>query len=383
MLSLLLPRRVRAALLLIPCAFPGCRRATDTPAQDVAADQRWRLVAETTIGSAAGEGPAAFSRIVDVEFDPMGRVWIADGLENEIRVFQPDGRHVRTIGRKGAGPGEFTLLGGMSWAPDGRLWVMDVGNARYSVWDTAGALVGTHPRRTNVARVPWPGGMDARGVLYDQGASPVPGDETERIVRYGTDLQPRDTFVIPAFDQPMFEVVNVQGNTRNISRINVPYAGLQEWRLDREGNVWIGVTDRYRIERHRFDGTVDRILERDVRGGRVSRADRRNALEALGDFQRRGGRIDESRIPDTKPVFNDFFFDDESSVWVVLATGRGEPSQMDVFDSAGRYVSRVTTATQIDLSPEPAFRDGRMAAVVTDEDGVPSVVVMRVEKPGR
>jgi hypothetical protein len=35
------------------------------------------------------------------------------------------------------------------------------------------------------------------------------------------------------------------------------------------------------------------------------------------------------------------------------------------------------------VSPAPAFRDGRMAAVVTDEDGVPSVMVMRVEKPGR
>ncbi len=374
-------------LLLILCTLPGCRRDADTPAlvdkgRGVALEQEWRLVPETTVGSAAGEGPAAFSRIVDVEFDALGRIWIADGLENQIRVFQPDGKHVRTIGRKGSGPEEFTLLGGMSWAPDGTLWAMDVGNARYSVWDTTGALIGTHPRRVNVARVPWPGIVDMQGVLYDQGKSPDPGDESERIVRYDTGLQPRDTFLIPAFDQPMFEVVSVQGNTRNVSQINVPYAGLQEWRLDREGNVWIGVTDRYRIERHRFDGTVDRVLERDVRGRRVSRADRRKALESLGDFRQRGGRIDESRIPHTRPVWNSFFVDDASSVWVVLATGPGEPTQLDVFDSAGRYVSSVTSTTPISLSPAPAFREGRMAAVVMDENDVPTVVVLRVEKPG-
>jgi hypothetical protein len=384
---LMLQRAMRPALLLILCTLPGCRGASDNPARldqgrGSASDQAWRLVAETTIGSADGEGPAAFSRIVDVEFDPMGRVWVADGLENEIRVFQPDGRYVRTIGRKGAGPGEFTLLGGMDWAPDGTLWVMDVGNARYSVWDTAGALVDTHPRRTNVASVPWPGGLDAKGALYDQGASPRSGDDTERIVRYGADLQPRDTFLIPAFDRPMFEIVNVQGNTRNVSQINVPYAGLQEWRLDREGNVWIGVTDRYRIERHRFDGTVDRVVERAAQGRPVSRADRRQALEFLGDFRRRGGRIDESRIPDTYPVFNDFFFDDDSALWVMLANGPGEPSQLDVYDATGRYLGGVTSATQIDVSPAPAVRDGQMAAVVTDDDGVPSVVVMRIEKPG-
>ena len=240
----------------------------------------------------------------------------------------------------------------------------------------------THPRRTNVASVPWPGGLSTDGVLYDQGASPTPEGETKLIVRYDAGLQPRDTFVLPAFEEPVFERVTVQGNTRNVSQVNVPFAGLQEWRLDRQGNVWIGVTDRYRIERHRFDGTVDRVLERAVHGRPVSRAERRSALEFLDDFRQRGGRIDESRIPETTPIFNGFFMGDDSAVWVMLATGRGKPSQLDVFDSAARYLGVVTGPSRINISPPPVVRDGRMAAVVTNDDDVPSVVVLRVKKPG-
>jgi NHL repeat len=63
--------------------------------------------------SADGEGPDVFRRIVDVALDPLGRVWVADAQMHEVRVFQPDGRHVRTLGRKGGGPAEFDGIAGM------------------------------------------------------------------------------------------------------------------------------------------------------------------------------------------------------------------------------------------------------------------------------
>lgn len=66
----------------------------------------------------------------------------------------------------------------------------------------------------------------------------------------------------------------------------------------------------------------------------------------------------------------------------MLPTGPCEPTRLDAFDSAGRALGRATSTAQIDVSPAPAFRDGRMAAVVTHDDGVPSAVVIRVEKPG-
>lgn len=340
--------------------------------------QEWRLGEISRIGSGMEDGPASFGRISDVALDAMGRVWVADEMQHEIRVFEADGRHVRSFGGMGGGPAEFLGIAGMDWAPDGSLWVLDGGNMRFAVYDTTGTLITTHRRENNRVVSPWPLGFDAAGNLYDVGE---PVGNRERIIRYDPALQPRDTFQLPAFELPAFEVTRKQGNTTNITMVTVPFAGIQEWRMDPEGFAWVGVTDRYRIERHRFDGTVDRVIEQQVRARPVTPEQRRRALAGHEAFEREGGRIDASRIPKTLPVFQDFFFDDKGNLWVMRTAGRNEPKPADVFDRAGRYLGQVLLPTRLLSSPAPIVRGERMIGVVQDEDGVESVVVLRVEKP--
>lgn len=338
----------------------------------------WRVTEESRIGAKIDEGPASFARISDVALDALGRVWVADALQHDIRVFAADGRHVRSFGGVGGGPAEFLGVAGMDWAPDGNLWVLDGGNMRFAVYDTAGKLIATHRRENNRVVSPWPLGFDARGNLYDL-LSPV--GSREQIVRFAPGLQARDTFRLPAFELPAFEVVSKQGGTTRINMVTVPFAGLQEWRMDPDGFVWVGVTDRYRIERHRFDGTVDRVIERDVKPRRVTREQRRSALAGHEDFVRQGGRIEASRIPGTLPVFEDFFFDDEGNVWVMATPERNQPKPADVFDRTGRYLGQVLLPPRLLSSPAPVVRGNRMVGVIQDDDRVESVVVLRLEKP--
>lgn len=358
----------------------GSADAEDAPGEGAWGEsQAWRLVEETRIGSADGEGADVFGWVVDVALDPLGRVWVADGQGNRISVFDSAGTHVRTIGRKGGGPEEFDGISGMDWAADGNLWVLDGGNMRFAVYDTAGRFIATHRRDVNVVVSPWPLGFDKGGSLYDLGS--FTGQEAERtsVVRFGPGLQARDTFRIPAFEEPVFEVTQQDGGNRNITRVGIPFAPNQQWRMDPEGFVWVAVTDRYRLTRHRFDGTVDRVVERDARPLPVTAEQRQKALEGFGDFRQKGGRIDESRIPRTHPVISGFFFGDDGHLWVIPS--RSTDVVADVFAPDGAYLGEVPLAGRILPSPVPAIRAGRMAAVSMDEDGVPSVVVLRIEKP--
>jgi sugar lactone lactonase YvrE len=371
-----------AAMIALACLSAcGGDGAADNERGAWKPGQEWRLVPQTTIGAADGEGPEVFARIVDVELDAMGRVWIADGQQHQIRVFDSAGAHVRTIGRKGGGPEEFDGIAGMSWAADGTLWVLDGGNMRFAVYDTAGRFVTTHRRDVNVTVTPWPLGFDSRGNLYDRASVANHEDTEEKVVRFSPQLQPRDTFRVPPFPEPMFELVREQGGNRSISRVNIPFAPTQQWRLDPQGRVWIAVTDRYRLTRYRFDGTVDRVVERPAKPLAVTAEDRRKMLESYGDFQRSGGRIDESRIPGTKPVIDWFFVTSDSHVWVRPI--RGGTAVMDVFTSNGDYLGEVALPGRLLPSPTPALRGDHMAGVVVDEDGVQSVVLMHIEKPAR
>ncbi|HEX5872768.1 MAG TPA: 6-bladed beta-propeller, partial [Longimicrobium sp.] len=377
-----LPPRVRPLLtaVALACLSSACGGA-DAPGERGVwtPGEEWRLVPQTTIGAADGDGPDVFAQIVDVELDPIGRVWIADGQQHQIRVFDSAGVHVRTIGRKGGGPREFNGIAGMDWAADGTLWVLDGGNSRFAVYDTAGRFITTHRRDVNVVQTPWPLGFDSRGNLYDRASVTSHDDTEEKVVRFTPALQPRDTFRVPTFEAPVFEVVREQGGNRSINRVNVPFAADQQWRIDPEGFVWVAVTDRYRLTRFRFDGTVDRIVERPAQPRPVTAEQRQKILDDYRGFQRSGGRIDESRIPRTHPVIIYFFVADDGHLWVVPYDGSNRV--MDVFGPDSRFLGQVPLPAALQPSPAPATRGARMASVVRDADGVESVMLLRIEKP--
>ncbi len=381
-----LPRHAAVAALFL-CAACGTDSKSFARADggSWAEGREWRLVEEARIGSAEAEGAAAFGSIVGLAIDGLDRVWVADGQNQELRVFDARGAHVRTIGKKGGGPEEFGNIAGIDWGADGNLWVMDGGNARFAVYDTAGRLVTTHPRKNNMLMIPWPGGIDAQGRVYDVG--PSGADESERIVRFGPDLQPQDTFPVPPFEGEYFEVTTMGGGRggrsgRSVMRINVPFSGSQEWRVDPQGNVWIARTQQYRLERHGFDGAPPLVVERPTTPVKVAAEDRARVLERYDDFRQRGGKIDESRIPGTYPALQSFFLGDDGHLWVIPVLGP-DRSAMDVFDPSGTFLGRLTPPGRVVPMPAPAIRGTRMVGLVRDEDDVETVWIMRLEKPGR
>jgi len=76
-----------------------------------------------------------FATIRSVAADGAGRVFVLDGREQLVRVFEADGRFVQTLGRPGSGPGEFRGARFVQVVGD-TLWVMDAQNARITGYST-------------------------------------------------------------------------------------------------------------------------------------------------------------------------------------------------------------------------------------------------------
>lgn len=90
-------------------------------------------------------GDKWFSRLTSVTVDPAGqRVYAVDlgGVSSEqhrVRVFNAEtGEHLSDIGRRGSGPGEFNLPRDLAIGAEGRLYVVDGGNFRVVVFDRDG-----------------------------------------------------------------------------------------------------------------------------------------------------------------------------------------------------------------------------------------------------
>ena len=90
-------------------------------------------------------GEKWFSRLTSVTVDPAGqRVYAVDlgGVSSEqhqVRVFDANsGAHIMDIGKRGSGPGEFNLPRDLAIGLNGRLYVVDGGNFRIVVFDRDG-----------------------------------------------------------------------------------------------------------------------------------------------------------------------------------------------------------------------------------------------------
>lgn len=90
-------------------------------------------------------GPKYFDRLSSVTVDPSGeRIYVVDigGVTSEkhhVRVFDArNGAHLFDIGKRGSGPGEFNLPRDVAIGKNGQLYVVDGGNFRVQVFDRQG-----------------------------------------------------------------------------------------------------------------------------------------------------------------------------------------------------------------------------------------------------
>lgn len=346
--------------------------------------EEWKLVEELRIGSMEVEGPELFGDIGALEVDPLGRIYVLDRQAKEVRVFGPDGKHVRTFGREGGGPGEFKDPIGFAWHPDGTLWVVDPGNVRYSVFDTAGTFLTSHRREIGGYSFPWNGGFDEKSrlneVSFVRGSA---GDFTSAVMRFDFAAGTADTILLPDYSAQSFRLEKGEGN--RISRFNatVPFTPTMTRMLDARHGVWFGVTDRYRIYHQRLDGDTVRIVEREHTPVPVTAREREEAVERLEWFTAQGGKIDPSQIPSRKPAFGTLYVDDGGYLWVQRMKSEEEQGTvLDAFDPEGRYLGAMRPGLDISLGGETLVRGDRMYTVIKDELEVPYVVRYHIEGRG-
>ncbi|HEU4885493.1 MAG TPA: 6-bladed beta-propeller [Longimicrobium sp.] len=385
----------RATALLLGLTLAGCGRdggAADAVRVDTLAggtvavhnseqgawteQTAWRAVEDLRLGRADGSGPDVFAAPVALEADALGRLYVLDAQASQLRVFDADGRHVRSVGGQGAGPGEFRQPMGMAMAPDGALWVVDPGNGRFTVFDTAGALRTTVRRASGLAMMPWPGRFDRQGRLWDVSMGPGGMSGPPSLLRVDPASGNVQPVSLPAFSPPQFSATN---GPVSVSA-PVPFAPNLVWTLDAEGRVWSGVSDHYRLRLHEPAGDTVRVVERTAPPVEVAASERDSLPAQLKWFTDQGGRIDLSRVPKHKPAFVSILTDDQGWLWVRPALPAAERNAaFDVFDPEGRYQGRISLPV-VHMDGMPLIiRGDRIYAAVLSDEGVPQVVRFRIQ----
>jgi hypothetical protein len=352
-------------------------------------ETQWTLRETCRIGGIDAEGPEQLNEIVGLASDDLGRVYILDRQAQDIRVFTRDGSFVRTIGRSGAGPGEFQRANGILFDPRGHLWVVDPGNARYSMFDTAGVLIDTRPRPITSygylsdARFTTTGALVEHAFRYLGVSADGRPEAVPVLVRMNVDtaLVVIDTIDTPRAGQNEFFEVRREQNGRLVGmmQMRVPYSPTHQTIVDPQGAMWTSRNDEYRIWKIDFDGDSVRAVQNVVELIPVTAEERQQEIDRIGEAAGEGARqLDFNRIPEFKPAYRKVLVDDLGYLWV-WREAQSDSAAFDIFDPEGQLLGVLETGNIIYEYGPIELRGRLLTAVVRDELDIPSVVCFTIE----
>lgn len=363
-----------------------------------------RLIAEVTIGAMDGpdEYVIGYPEVLEVTAD--GTILLLDTQVPVLRAYDPDGTHLRDIGKQGSGPGEYESPDGVGVLRDGRILVRDPPNSRISLFSQGGEPLGQWfmAGGFNSGERQW---VDREGnsyltTLLERGK--VPWEWEFGVIRYSTEGEIVDTIPAPTWD---YEAPRLTASNQHQSSVRrIPFSPSTHWAFSPLGYMVGGLSTDYRIELFPPSDPVLHI-EREWMPIPVhpdeAAEQRRRITEGL---QRQYGswRWNGPDIPDIKIPFKDILVSEEGNLWVVLSTpgvammteaeareerartGRtpirfSEPVAFDVFSPDGRYLGPVAVPVSFRTEPEPVIRGDHVWAITRDELDVPRVVRFRLE----
>ena len=285
----------------------------------------WRVAATPLLAIGALEGDEAyqFDRLQSVTRLTDGRIVVANGGTQELRLFAPDGRHLSSLGRKGGGPGEFEGLSLVRVVAGDTLVTYDWNLRRLSVFapdrgfvrSVAIEFAGGLP---NVLGVFGSGTVLAtRGFVFGPGEMSGVVRDTAPFLRFGPDGRLLDSIG----RWPSWEYY-VQGDRSSVWASSLPFGRTTLSAVTRTG-FWVGATDRYEIERRDSTGVLAMIVRatrpaRAVTPEDVERVKADRLEDADENWRRRQERMfREMPIPSTLPAFAALQTDPDGNLWVL------------------------------------------------------------------
>ena len=322
------------------------------------------------------------SMVYDLAVDKNGNIYVLGKYEDNIVVFDRNGKYVRTIGREGDGPGEFRSPNNIA-IRDNEMHVFQVMGSLMQVLD----LEGNYIRKFTV-----PGGNYRFITLHDDyyltmirktrletGSSATTGIRVGRAGR-----GPDGYFSVEMRDKD-FELI------RNIAYVETDpplTKTTRHFNLLSSSNIDKFIyfpqnTDKYEITKYDLEGNALLTIVRDYKQSKFTKPvmDFKNQLkeywidyydsQGVPNIYRNQNFVDP---PDRPWVIRKILIDDHQNVWVLAGEWSGDTQQevsvestLDVFSPEGIYLASQKTSAISYLS---IINNGRLYTLVRKESPV-------------
>jgi hypothetical protein len=285
------------------------------------------LKSDFTIGLETEDMNYAFSGLQHTQVDEQEYIYAADWKETLIKVYDKNGKHVRSFGRKGQGPGEIGLPFYLGIFQGNKIVINDQTNAKFIFYSREGEFLKEIPmgKYRFITRFK----VDSEGCFYAISRTFDEAKITYELKKFSPALDPLATFasfeemrtpqVVQAFSPPNFIQM-----TRD------------------ENIVWLDPL-RYELTLMNREGKALRRIIKDWDPVKITEAqEKRLVQQTWGDRGIRPGIKFE--VPKHFPPARTFYVDDENRIFVrtydYINKDGDQLDRYDVFDPEGRYIAK-------------------------------------------
>jgi len=344
-----------------------------------------RLIKELTIDDKSLPQDVFFESPAKLAFDADNNIYVSDYRSTNIKMFDPSGKFVKTLGREGQGPGEFQGPYYMSISKD-RIAVYDLRNRRISILKPDGELtkhlqISIEEGRPAKIR-PLPNGdfVFAMQKTYYRDLD-KPQEYTIEI--YSPELVRKKTL----FSQEIWENRYIQ--TPHFTNVPQPFAALVYWDVSPDGKIIVGFSENYTIEiydsekgklssfSHPYEPV--KITEQDKKTwfAQMTSAGPNGVTQGAPDYI-----VKNTTFPKHKPPYQYILADSEGNILVFPYQKDNEKNVegFDAFDPQGKFIGNVQIEGNV-IFPHFGwvnFRENCFWFIEQDEEDLYRIVKYRI-----
>ena len=316
------------------------------------------LEEELSLGKKQGEKEYMFSRVMSIDIDKDENIYILDKASEEVRVYNKQGKFLRSFGSRGQGPGEFQNPRFIQILNNQEIIVWDSSSRRFLVF----SLAGEYLRQISTARLAFP-------------LDPVKWDKRGNLI----------AFIMPPPVMGGTELVKLNEKFENLMTIGriekdnsypkreskVMRPGLSCAVFKDDSVIWVN-SKKYELQILNPEGKLSRKIIRFCKPVKITERSRKELEEKYSRTS--VGELKYKPIfPKHYPFFQDISVDEEGRIFILtFASPRKEERfyYLDIFDSGGRYIGKAPIKRRINGL---FWKKKKLYLIERDEEGFNTV----------
>ncbi|MGD0781708.1 MAG: 6-bladed beta-propeller [Candidatus Aminicenantales bacterium] len=382
-------KSIKGLFILIPVVyvlsfvFAGERK----PLAELYKTGKVRFVQELVLDEKTMPKDVQFAGPGALDCDAAGNVYVMDFSDNNIKLFDPSGKFLKLIGRKGQGPGEFNMPIDIVFAKD-RLVVWDMGNDRICTLTLNGGFIKAKNASAFAGRPYKVGALPTGEIVLDTEKTyfSEPDRPQDRFLEILTpDLQA----VKKLYSQPVLRNKYMRSGAQ-LFNLPQPFCSDIYWDVSPSGNIVVGFSGKYEISIYNKEGAKVSIFSHSYDPVKVTAEDEKNFFGGMSYTTETGIKrgapdhiVKNTTFPKFKPAFNALIVDSDGNT--LIHTYRKNKDEMfryfDAFDVQGKFIATVHVEGDVPFPSQSRISriaNGCFWLIQYGSDELPRVIKYRI-----